>query len=264
VSCTVKKIFGAQNREIFSFMNVSIIKTSYEEVALFRVSFLKENNFQFILDKAYRYGWADTYLFAIEEKKIGYGSVWGKDKREDRDAIFEFYIIPSYRQFSSLIFPKFQTVSNAPYVEAQTNDLLLSTMLFEFTRDISAEAILFEDYIETNLAVPGTIFTRKPDATDNPMDAGGYLLTLDGEVVASGGLMLNYNLPFADIYMEVKENHRQKGFGSLIVQELKKEAYRMERVPAARCNIDNKISKSTLLKAGFRVCGCRVVGRIRE
>jgi len=58
----------------------------------------------------------------------------------------------------------------------------------------------------------------------------------------------------------VKENFRQKGFGSLIVQELKKEAYRIGRVPAARCNIKNKISKATLLKAGFRVCGNILIG----
>jgi hypothetical protein len=60
----------------------------------------------------------------------------------------------------------------------------------------------------------------------------------------------------------VNENHRRKGFGTLIAQELKKAAYAMNRVPAARCNIHNGISKSTLLKAGFRVCGWMLSGDV--
>jgi RimJ/RimL family protein N-acetyltransferase len=71
-------------------------------------------------------------------------------------------------------------------------------------------------------------------------------------------------MPYADLYYEVNENHRQKGFGSYMVQELKRETYLMGRVPAARCNINNVISKATLLKAGFKVCGYRLNGEIKE
>jgi len=241
-------------------MELSITKTSHEEIKSFRVLFLQENNFQFICDKCYRYGWADSYLFIIDGVKIGYGSVWGKDKREERDAIFEFYLIQSYRKFASFIFPRFQFASETKFIECQSNDLLLSAMLYEYTHDINAEAILFEDHYQTNLDIPGLVFHKQSIVDNNPNDDGGYVLEQNGEIVASGGLMLNYNMPFADIYMEVKENFRQKGFGSLIVQELKKEAYRIGRVPAARCNIKNKISKATLLKAGFRVCGNILIG----
>jgi predicted GNAT family acetyltransferase len=75
--------------------------------------------------------------------------------------------------------------------------------------------------------------------------------------------MLNYNFPYADIYMDVKENYRKKGFGSLMVQELKKEIYCMGRVPAARCNVSNYASKSTLIRAGFIPCGHRLKGVIK-
>jgi RimJ/RimL family protein N-acetyltransferase len=44
---------------------------------------------------------------------------------------------------------------------------------------------------------------------------------------------------------------------------LKKEIYRMGRVPAARCNISNRASKATLLKAGFTPCGFRLKGTIK-
>jgi RimJ/RimL family protein N-acetyltransferase len=81
--------------------------------------------------------------------------------------------------------------------------------------------------------------------------------------MATGGFMLNYNHPFADIYMDVKEEFRQRGLGSLMVQELKKEIYKAHRVPAARCNIKNTISRATLIKAGFRLCGYLLEGKIK-
>ena len=93
---------------------------------------------------------------------------------------------------------------------------------------------------------------------------GDHVLEWDGEILAHGGLMLNYNIPFADIYMHVKEPFRGMGLGVLIVQELKKLAYDIGRVPAARCSINNRVSKATLLKAGLKICGHRLKGEIKR
>ena len=87
---------------------------------------------------------------------------------------------------------------------------------------------------------------------------------MNAEPVATGGFVRNYNFPYIDMFMEVKEEHRGKGYGVFVVQELKKEAYLKGRVPAARCNINNKASKATLLKAGLKVCGCILVGEIKK
>ena len=245
-------------------MEIEIIKTGLEEIKAFRVLFLQENNFQFVCDKCHYYGWADTYLFTINGTKAGYGSVWGTHKREDRDAIFEFYLLKPFRKMADLVFPQFHKVSGAIYIESQSNDPLLSSMLYQFSQNINAEAILFKDGFETNLQIPGATFSRKATRESSGSDEGDYIVTQNDETVAGGGLMLNYNMPFADIYMDVKENFRQQGFGSFIVQELKKEAYRMGRVPAARCNINNYISKATLMKAGFEICGHRLLGSIKK
>ena len=245
-------------------MEIEIIKTSLEEIKAFRILFLHENNFQFICNKCHDYGWADTWLFVITGTKAGYGSIWGTNKREDRDAIFEFYLLKPFRNMAELVFQKFHIISGATYIESQSNDALLSSMLYQFSENINAEAILFKDGFETNLQIPGVTF-RKKTVEDNLGDnAGDYVLVQNRNIVADGGFMLNYNMPYADIYMGVKENFRHQGFGSLIVQELKKEAYRIERVPAARCNINNHISKATLMKAGFEVCGHRLLGNIKK
>ena len=131
-------------------------------------------------------------------------------------------------------------------------------MLFEYCTNINADRILFEDSVKTEMTIPGAIF-KKAFNNDGETE---YILEHDGQVVATGGFVWNYNFPYIDMYYEVKENHRQKGFGSLITQELKKEAYLLDRVPAARCNINNKASKATLLKAGMKVCGHILIGEL--
>ncbi|GAA4088501.1 GNAT family protein [Mucilaginibacter panaciglaebae] len=240
-------------------MKLKIIKTSLAQVQPFRDLFLAESRFQFVYNKCHGAGWADTYLFTIDETPIGYGSVWGKNNRADRDAIFEYYLLKPFRKFTDKVFPEFQQVSGAPFIECQSNDTQLAGILFEYTKNIYAEAILFEADFETNFEIQGTIFRR--DESKEGEDR--YVIEHNGEVVADGGYVWNYNFPYIDMYYEVKENKRQQGFGSLITQELKKEAYRLNRVPAARCNINNKASKATLLKAGMRICGHILIGEFK-
>jgi len=127
-------------------MQSKIIKTSLPEIAALRDLFLQEINCQFIYNKCHQFSWADTYQIVINEKLAGYGSVWGKDNRQDRDAIFEFYLLPEYRAHASEIFPVFSAVCGALFVECQTNDPFLTAMLYEYCRDINAEAILFKEH----------------------------------------------------------------------------------------------------------------------
>jgi GNAT superfamily N-acetyltransferase len=84
-----------------------------------------------------------------------------------------------------------------------------------------------------------------------------------GEVVATGGFLLHYNKPLADLYMEVREDCRRRGLGSFLLQELKNECYIAGRVPAARCDIRNTASRATLINAGLRTCGFMSTGKIR-
>jgi GNAT superfamily N-acetyltransferase len=78
-----------------------------------------------------------------------------------------------------------------------------------------------------------------------------WWLELNGETVATGGLLFHYNRPYGDIYMDVPESHRGRGFGAYIVQELKRAAYQLGAIPGARCNPGNIASRKTLQKAGL-------------
>ena len=68
-----------------------------------------------------------------------------------------------------------------------------------------------------------------------PGDEEEWQVVIDGTVAASAGLLFHYNPPFADVYMDVHESFRRRGFGSSAVQEIKRVAYELGPSPAARC-----------------------------
>ena len=57
--------------------------------------------------------------------------------------------------------------------------------------------------------------------------ATDYVLELDGEPLGQGSILFHYNLPYVDLSMEVNESVRRRGFGSYIIQELKRAAYEL-------------------------------------
>jgi RimJ/RimL family protein N-acetyltransferase len=248
-------------------MKLKAHKTELKAILSLRNLFLQEANFQIRYNACHERGWTDSYLLTGGEAKIGYGSIKGQEIA-DRDTIFEFYLVLPFRKFSSLIFPELIAASRAHFIECQSNDLLLSAMLYEFAQNINSEVVLFEGHAVTEYMIPGVVFRpRKEDDSifEHKVEpVGEYVLELKGEVVATGGYFLHYNMPFADLYMEVKENFRRKGLGSFILQELKKACYLAGRVPAARCNIQNKASRAALRKAGLSVCGFMLKGDIKN
>ncbi len=246
-------------------MKLKASKAELKAILPLRNLYLQENNFQIRYNACHERGWTDSYLLTLDDLEIGYGSINGQEIK-NRDTIFEFYIIPPFRKFAGPIFPKLVDVSGASIIECQSNDSFLTSMLYEFSQNIRADVVLFADHVVTEYRNPGVVFrsVSKDDKTFDPkVELGEYVLELEGEVVATGGFLLHYNMPFADLYLDVKKDCRKKGFGSYLLQEVKKQCYLAGRVPAARCNIENKASRATLLKAGLKVCGFMLKGEIR-
>jgi len=248
-------------------MKLKAHKTNLQAILPLRNLFLQETNFQIRYNACHERGWTDSYLLTIDDVEVGYGSIKGQEIT-GRDTIFEFYLIPAHRKSAHLIFAELIAAAGARFIECQSNDLLLTSMLYEFAQDINADVVLFEDHFATEYIIPGVVFRPKRE-NDSIFEhkiepVGEYVLELAGEVVATGGFMLHYNMPFADLYMEVSENFRKKGLGSFILQELKRACYLAGRVPAARCSIQNKASRAALIKAGLKECGFMLRGEIKN
>jgi GNAT superfamily N-acetyltransferase len=247
-------------------MEINVVKTDLKNILYLRELFLTEFSTQIRYNAVHERGWSDSYLIIVDGKKVGYGSVHGQEIK-DRDTIFEFYLIPAYRNHSSLLFKQLFAISQVRFIECQSNDPLLSGLLFEFSEKVTSDVILLADHVSTDLSMPGAIFRPKKD--DDQLfehrhePEGAYVIELNEEIVASGGFLLHYNKPFSDLYMEVREDMRKKGIGSYLIQEIKKECYLAGRVPAARTSINNHASKATLLKAGLKVSGFMLLGYIK-
>jgi GNAT superfamily N-acetyltransferase len=248
-------------------MSLEINKVSLNDILNLRILFLQENNFQIRYNACHERGWSDSYRISIDGNHIGYGSVKGKEDLSQRDAIFEFYLTPKTRKNANVAFEKLVTATGVRCIECQTNDHLLSSMMFEFSSHISSDVVLFEDDQYAFLNIPGATFRKKTPGEisfdHNSEPDGDYVIEVDGQIVATGGFLLHYNIPFADLYMEVREDQRQKGYGSLLIQELRKACFDAGRVPAARCNMSNKASKQALMKGGLRIAGYMLTGEIK-
>ena len=246
-------------------MKYKAIKTELENVQIFRRLFLQENNCQVRYNAVHERGWSDSYLLTINEEAVGYGSVNAQDIKGVRETIFEYYLVPHVRNDANQLFRELLIASGATLIESQINILLQTSMLHEFSENISAPVILFEDHQVTGYTIPGIVFrTLREDEKIYADDPGKYVLELNGEVIANGGFLLHYNMPFADLYMDVKEEYRKRGYGSYLLQEVKKQCYLAGRVPAARCNVANPASRATLLKAGLKIAGHMLIGHVKK
>lgn len=246
-----------ENRE----MTVSIARCQPRDIESLRCAFLEELNAQFIHDKCHLYGWSDDYLFTIDGIVAGYGCVWGIEKRSDRDTVFEFYVLPEHRRYESALMRRLIKVAGVTTLECQTNDPNTSRLFFENASPISVQSILFCNLHTTHFSAEAVQLVDVSDVLDLARERK-FELRRGDVVLATGGLMLNYNPPYADIYMEVPMEHRAAGYGTLIVQELKRVAFGIGRVPVARCRVSNDISKATLIRAGFRPCAYWLVGNV--
>jgi GNAT superfamily N-acetyltransferase len=241
------------------------VAASLQDIQSLRSLYLQAMNAQIRYDACHGRGWTDSYLLQIGDVSVGYGSIKGQ-QRQDRDTIFEFYVIPPFRASSRPLFTELAAAAQARYIECQSNDALLSSMLYEFACDITSDTVLLEDGVATDHTIPGAMVRPRRDDdrifehTVEPV--GDYVLEIEGEIVATAGFMLHYNMPFADLYMEVKKDRRRRGYGSFILQEVKKACYLAGRVPAARTGLDNTASRETLQKAGMRVSAFMLLGRV--
>jgi GNAT superfamily N-acetyltransferase len=248
-------------------MKLEITKTTLQEILYLRNLFLQETNFQIRYNACHERGWTDSYVVMCYKEKIGYGAVKGNENIKDRDTVFEFYMIPSFRNLSSTAFLQFLQVSKAGFMECQSNDLILASLLYEYGQNISSNVILFEEGFTSDLRIDKIIF-RKRIENDVVFEhkaepVGDYVLERNKEVVATGGFLLHYNMPFADLYMEVREDCRRRGLGSFLIQGIKEQCYLAGRVPAARTGIENVASKATLLKAGLKIAGYMLLGEVK-
>jgi GNAT superfamily N-acetyltransferase len=253
-------------------MDSEVARVEVEEITPLRELHRQAMGCQIMHDSFPRRGFSDAYLLRVEGRIAGYGLV---ANRHWPETVHEFYPLPRYRAAALPLFRQLLEVSQATGILAQTNDRLLTLMLYDCATNITSDTILFEDGFTAHLPsphpggpwVPGT-FRKATEADRAPLKAqnldpdSDWLIESEGIPVATGGVTFHYNPPYGDLYMGVSEAYRRRGFGSYMVQELKRVAYEIGKVPAARCNVANTASRRTLQKAGMLPCCRLLVGEV--
>lgn len=252
-------------------MTIECRATDLATIQPLRDVYRHEMRCQIIHDSLHvRPGWTTPYLLTIGGSPAGYGAVAHAGPWKERPTVFEFFVLPTQRHRAFKLFAALIAACGSRAIETQTNGTLLGVLVQALSPSVAAEAILYEDRLTTSIDVAGA---RVRAVT--PQDADGiaargldgeakWLVELDGQIAGTGGILYHYNRPYGDLYMAVAEPFRRRGLGALLVQELKRICYEGGGVPAARCNVGNAASRSTLQKAGFSPCGCIVTGTLGE
>lgn len=249
-------------------MTIDVSLVPLEEILPLRELYRREMNCQIVHDSLPSRGFGDLFLLRADGRVAGYGFVMGY-RGEPRDLAREFYVLPAYRGSALALFRQLVAVGKAVRIEAQTNDILLTLMLYDCASEITSDTVIFHDAMVTRLAIPGAVFRPVSEADKDRIfehrveSVGEWLLELDGAVVATGGVATHYNPPYGDLFMEVDERFRRRGFGSYLIQELKRVAYETGHVPAARCSVENVASRATLQKAGLLPCARLLSGVLK-
>jgi hypothetical protein len=239
---------------------LALATTSTADTVLpLRVRYRQEMNGQIVHDSIHRRdGWTVTYMLNVDGVTAGFGSIALAGPWKDKPSIFEFYVLPEHRTHAFELFEALLTASNARFMEIQSSDVLLAAMLHTYACDIWSEKIVFRDAITTALPANGVTVQQLTsdqetwNAIAQRQGGAEYQLVLEGATVATGGLM------------ETVESFRRQGFGSYLVQELKRCAYALGSIPCARCNPSNVASRETLQKAGLVPFAHILNGSIRD
>jgi GNAT superfamily N-acetyltransferase len=248
-------------------MTIEVTRVSAEDVTPLRELHRRSMNCQIMHDSFLRRGFSDPYLIRADGRLAGYGLV---ANRHWPETVHEFFSLPAYEPQALSMFRRLLEESRASHVLAQTNDRLQLLMLYDCATNVVSDTILFEDSFVSALPCPAGEFRKvteedKKRIEERKLDSGaGWMIECDGAPIATGGVLFHYNPPFGDLYMEVREEHRRRGVGSYLVQELKRVCYEMGKTPAARCNVSNVASRKTMEKAGLRPCARLLVGDVAK
>jgi GNAT superfamily N-acetyltransferase len=256
--------FGAAARRP---VTITVSDVALRDILPLRERYRKEMSCQIVHDSWHERGFTKSYLISVDGEVVGYGSVGGAGD-EPRDVVKEFWLEPTGRVMPNALFSELVRASGARRIAAQTNDRVLTQMLLDSVETIERDHVLFEDGVTTHHVLPGAAFRPIEEEERDRVfphevePVGDWVIELDGEVVATGGLMFHYNAPFSDVYMEVAAPSRRRGIGAYLVQELKRVSHDIGKTPAARTSTDNVASRRALQRAGMIPCAWILTGAI--
>jgi GNAT superfamily N-acetyltransferase len=240
-------------------------------ISAMREAYRAEQDCQIVHDSIHsRRGWTREFAIAEGDRVVAYASLAIDGPWRDKPTLYELYVVPDRRSRAFALFEAFLEATQPLAFEVQSNDLLLTTLAVTFARELKIEKVVFRDTETTSHTIPGatmrclTPVAEIQEAMADRAGGGEWTLEVAGATVGRGGILFHYNPPYGDIYMEVDEAHRRRGYGGFLVQELKRFCRELGGVPGARCDPTNTASRRTLQHAGFIPYAHILIGAFRH
>lgn len=250
---------------------ISIREVKLKAISAMRDAYRAEQDCQIVHDSIHaRRGWTREFTIAEGDRVVAYASLAVDGPWRDKPTLYELHVVPDRRSRAFALFESFLEATRPIAFEVQSNDLLLTALAVTFARELTTEKVVFRDGETTSLTVPGaTLRCLTPaaeiqEAIAERAGGGEWALDVAGTAVGKGGILFHYNPPYGDIYMEVDEPHRRRGYGGYLVQELKRLCRELGGVPGARCDPTNTASRRTLQRAGFVPYAHILIGQFRQ
>jgi GNAT superfamily N-acetyltransferase len=265
---------------------VEIVAAEREEVQRLRELFQREVNDIFLTERGFWWGWYEAHLIRCQGRAIGYGLV---EVETDYRQLMEFYLLPVYRPDARAVQEQVLRQLSVTHMQTDTRREFQTLLFYDFCEQITAHDLFFRDRFSTHCEFPGLTFRRAANGDSAALfpvlhgpggapfemeseeelrewiSSGLRWLLLDGAaVVGVGALFEDFNRPFAEVGMMVSPPFRRRGYGTFILQELKKECYRIGLTPASRCAWDNEASRRSHDRSGFLLSGRQLLGVVKN
>ena len=123
------------------------------------------------------------------------------------------------------LFEAFVEASGARLMEIQSSDALLAVMLHTYAHETTSEAIVFRDGVTTTLPANGAVVQplTSDEEVARPSPSGRADPSSCCKSTASRrvreAFFFTTTRPYGDVYMEIEEPFRGRGFGAYLVQE---------------------------------------------
>src|SRR5260370_32692005 len=119
-----------------------VVGVELPAILAMRDEYRREMDCQIVHDSWHARGFTSSYLLRVDGEVVGYGSVGGSPG-DPKDTLKEVFVRPDARRAALPLFRQLVKTSGARQVAAQTNDLLLSPMLYDCAVGLASHPILF-------------------------------------------------------------------------------------------------------------------------
>ncbi|OGT30225.1 MAG: hypothetical protein A3E87_00600 [Gammaproteobacteria bacterium RIFCSPHIGHO2_12_FULL_35_23] len=213
----------------------------------------------FWLKKTYQ---AIPYLIQHDSNTIGYFFI------NEQKSLLEFFITNEYLFLSETVFKQLLDKKLAKEAYLSTRNPRLLSLCLDYAVKTTPAAYLFYDLLHiSKQSLPYQLILATQDDTDwlnsyerspseiiKHIDEKTLFILSDqnNTRVGIGKISINpLQTEYSDVGAWVKPNHRNKGLGTCIINQLKTICYQRKVIPTCGCDIDNLTSKRMLEKAGF-------------